>query len=77
MDTMQQQKLILSTIFTGIFWTKAASLLSMPFLTLFLFKNTQLSVSVIGLIVGMQPLALCFGSVIGGYFSDIFNWTLA
>ncbi|MBX9597760.1 MAG: MFS transporter [Burkholderiales bacterium] len=45
----------------------------MPFLTLYLFKHTQLSITSIGLVVGLQPLALCFGSVIGGYISDNFK----
>ena len=54
-------------------WTKAAALLSMPFLTLYLYKNTNLSISAIGLVVGAQPLALCFGSVVGGYLTDIFK----
>ncbi len=45
----------------------------MPFLTLYLFKNTHISITLIGIIVGLQPLALCYGSVIGGYASDIFK----
>ena len=27
----------------------------------------------IGLIVGLQPLAICIGGLVGGYFSDIFK----
>ncbi len=73
MHSAKPQTLMLSVILIGVFWTKAATLISMPFLTLFLFKNTQLSIVTIGLIVGMQPLALCFGSIVGGYFSDIFK----
>jgi MFS family permease len=66
-------KMILYIVLAGIFWTKTASLLSIPFLTLFLYKNTTLSITYIGIIVGFQPLALCFGSIVGGYFSDVFN----
>ena len=73
MNNRRNDKLLLWVILVGIFWTKAATLLSMPFLTLFLYKNTQLSITTIGIIVGFQPLALCFGSIIGGYFSDIFK----
>ena len=73
LNNQKNRKLLLWVVLTGILWTKAASLLSMPFLTLFLFKHTQLSIASIGVVVGLQPLALCFGSVIGGYISDIFK----
>ncbi len=66
-------KLLLWVILSGVMWTKAALLLSMPFLTLYLYKSTDLSIITIGLIVGAQPFALCFGSVIGGYLADIFK----
>ncbi len=73
MNIHENSKLLLCTVLFGILWTKAASLLCMPFLTLYLFKHTQLSITSIGLVVGLQPLALCFGSVIGGYISDNFK----
>lgn len=66
-------KLLLWVVLFGILWTKAATLLSIPFLTLFLYKNTHLSIFAIGIIVGLQPLALCLGSTIGGYLADIFK----
>lgn len=65
--------LLLWIVLSGVLWVKVASLLSMPFLTLFLYKTTHLSLIKIGIIVGLQPLALCFGSVFGGYLSDIFK----
>lgn len=68
-----KSRLLLWIVLGGVMWTKAASLLSMPFLTLYLYKNTSLSIVAIGLVVGAQPLALCFGSVIGGYLTDIFK----
>ncbi|WP_158998396.1 MFS transporter [Pigmentibacter ruber] len=60
-------------ILFGVFWTKAAAILSMPFLTLFLHNKVNLSLTAIGFIVGIQPLAVCFGGLIGGYLSDIFK----
>lgn len=73
MNIDKNNRLLLCAVLLGILWTKAASLLCMPFLTLYLFKHTQLSITSIGLVVGLQPLALCFGSVIGGYISDVFK----
>ena len=71
--TSNKPRLLLWIVLGGVMWTKAAALLSMPFLTLYLYKNTNLSISAIGLVVGAQPLALCFGSVVGGYLTDIFK----
>lgn len=69
----KHSRVLLWIVLGGVLWTKAASLLSMPFLTLYLYKNTDLSIAVIGLIVGAQPLALCFGSIVGGYLADVFK----
>ena len=71
--TAKHSRVLLWIVLGGVLWTKAASLLSMPFLTLYLYKNTSLSIAVIGLIVGAQPLALCFGSIVGGYLADVFK----
>ncbi|WGL60475.1 MFS transporter [Pigmentibacter sp. JX0631] len=60
-------------ILFGVFWTKAAAILSMPFLTLFLHNKINLSLTAIGFIVGIQPLAVCFGGLIGGYLCDVFK----
>ncbi|MDD3265736.1 MAG: MFS transporter [Burkholderiales bacterium] len=60
-------------ILFGIFWASTASKLSLPFLTLYLHNYTNISIISIGIIVGCQPLALCFGSTIGGYLSDKFS----
>lgn len=70
---VQPKHKFLFIILFGILWVKGASLLSMPYLTLYLSKNTSLSMVAIGLIVGCQPFALCFGGVVGGYLSDIFE----
>lgn len=69
----KNNRLFLYTILFGVFWTKAAAILSMPFLTLFLHQKIKLSLTMIGLIVGLQPLAICIGGLVGGYFSDIFK----
>lgn len=71
--TSNKPRLLLWIVLGGVMWTKAAALLSMPFLTLYLYQNTSLSIAAIGLVVGAQPLALCFGSVVAGYLTDIFN----
>lgn len=68
-----KDNILLYVVLLGVFWIKAASLLSMPFLTIFLYKNTNLSIVNIGIIVGLQPLSLCIGSIFGGYLSDIFK----
>lgn len=70
-NNSKSNNLLLWIVLIGVFWIKASSLLSMPFLTIFLYKNTHLSLVHIGIIVGFQPLALCFGSIFGGYLSDI------
>lgn len=73
MINLEHSRSLLWIILGGVMWTKAASLLSMPFLTLYLYKNTGLPIAIIGLIVGAQPLALCFGSMLCGYLTDVFE----
>jgi predicted MFS family arabinose efflux permease len=55
------------------FWIKCAAYFSVPFLSIFLTKNTNLSLPVIGLIVGAQPLAALIGGFLGGHLSDRFG----
>ena len=64
--------LIWLILFAG-FWIKCAAYFTVPFLAVFLAKNTALSLPVIGLIVGAQPLAALAGGFLGGHLSDRFG----
>jgi MFS family permease len=64
--------LIWLILFAG-FWIKCAQYFTVPFLAVFLAKNTDLSLPVIGLIVGAQPLAALAGGFLGGHLSDRFG----
>lgn len=55
------------------FWIKCAAYFSLPFLTIFLSKNTDLSLASIGLLVGLSPLAGTLGGFLGGHLSDRFG----
>ena len=49
---------------------KVASMMSLPFLALFLSKNTALPAWAIGVIIGLSPLAQIFGGFFAGQLSD-------
>jgi MFS family permease len=55
------------------FWIKCAAYFTVPFLALFLAKNTALSLPIIGLVIGAQPLAALAGGFLGGHLSDRFG----
>lgn len=55
------------------FWLKCATYFSLPFLTIFLTRNTDLSLTAIGLLVGLSPLASTIGGFLGGHLSDRFG----
>lgn len=55
------------------FWIKCATYFSLPFLTIFLSRNTSLSLPAIGLLVGLTPLASTAGGFLGGHLSDRFG----
>ncbi|HEU0199827.1 MAG TPA: MFS transporter [Burkholderiaceae bacterium] len=59
-------------LFAG-FWIKCAQYFTVPFLAVFLAKNTALSLPVIGMIVGAQPFAALAGGFLGGHLSDKFG----
>lgn len=60
--------LVVGTIFTRI-----ASTMTMPFLALYLSRNTNMSLTLIGLTVGIGSLTGMFGGFIGGILSDKFG----
>lgn len=57
-------------ILFATFWIKCAACFSVPFLSIFMFKHTALSLPAIGLVVGLQPLAALAGGFLGGHLSD-------
>lgn len=71
--TTQKHNILLWTLLLGVFWIKAAALLSMPFLTLYLYKYAHISPTMIGIIVGTQPISYCIGSIFSGHLSNIFK----
>lgn len=52
------------------FWIKCAAYFTVPFLAVFLSRQTDLSPAAIGLVVGAQPLAALIGGFAGGHLSD-------
>lgn len=50
---------------------KAASFFSLPFLAIFFSKHTEMSPFIIGIVIGVGPLAALFGGFFGSQFSDI------
>lgn len=72
-NSNKTQNILLGTLLLGVFWIKAAALLSMPFLTLYLYKNAHISPTMIGIIVGTQPIAYCISSIFSGHLSNIFK----
>jgi MFS family permease len=70
---VDQNNFALGCLFFGSFWTKAASMLSLPFLAIYLFQNTHFAPWLIGFIIGCQPFSGCISGFFGGYFSDHFD----
>jgi MFS family permease len=70
---MRKPSPLLTIILFGNFWTKAASMLSLPFLAIYLSTHTALSAGWIGFVVGCQPFAACMAGFWGGYLSDHFG----
>lgn len=68
--TTRKSTILLITLLFGVFWIKAAALLSMPFLTIYLYKYAHISPTMIGIIVGSQPIAYCISSIFSGHLSN-------
>lgn len=71
--TLKQLHPIIHTLFVGTFLSRIANSMSLPFLAIYLSKQTDLSPVTIGIIVGVAPLASTFSGVIGGILSDRFG----
>ncbi|MFC7419396.1 MFS transporter [Iodobacter arcticus] len=67
---------ISNTVWLLLFGTatiKAANFMSIPFIAIFLIKNSGLNAVEIGLIVALSPFASLMGGFLGGQLSDIFG----
>jgi len=64
---------IVTSLLLGTVMVRAASLMSMPFLAIYLSKTTAMNPVLIGLVIGMGPLTSTVGSFIGGTLSDLFG----
>lgn len=71
--TTKKSTILLVTLLLGVFWIKAAALLSMPFLTIYLYKYAHISPTMIGIIVGSQPISYCISSIFSGHLSNFFK----
>ncbi|WP_079908583.1 MFS transporter [Paenibacillus sp. 32352] len=61
---------IVHVLLFGTILARTASSMSMPFLAIYLSKDTQLSPVLIGMIIGLGPLASTVGGFVGGALSD-------
>jgi len=64
---------IVHTLILGTVMARAAASMSLPFLAIYLSRNTSMSEVMIGVVVGMGALAGTFGGFIGGALSDRFG----
>lgn len=62
---------IVYTILVGTIFVTIAKSMSVPFLAIYLSQKTELSLSLIGAIIGLGPLASTIGGFIGGTLSDL------
>lgn len=79
---MKTNKLNFQTYHPVVYFLIAGSMvisltssMSMPFLAIYLGENTKLPISLIGLIIGVGPLAGAIGGFFGGVLSDFFGRT--
>ncbi|WP_028547905.1 MDR family MFS transporter [Paenibacillus sp. UNC451MF] len=61
---------IVHVLLFGTVLARTASSMSMPFLAIYLSKDSQLSPVLIGMIIGLGPLASTIGGFVGGAMSD-------
>jgi MFS family permease len=64
---------LLQTLLAGALLSRLAFSMTMPFLTIYLIRNTQLSIAVVGLVVGGASVAGMFGGFFAGSLSDRFG----
>jgi MFS family permease len=64
---------IVKLLIFGAGFVKVASFMSMPFLAIFLSRDSSIPIPLIGLVVGISPLFSVVGAFFGGQFSDRFG----
>ncbi|MFD0698629.1 MDR family MFS transporter [Paenibacillus sp. GCM10027628] len=64
---------IVHTLILGTVMARAASSMSLPFLAIYLSRNTSMSEVMIGVVIGMGALAGTVGGFVGGTLSDRFG----
>ncbi|WNR43226.1 MDR family MFS transporter [Paenibacillus roseipurpureus] len=64
---------IVHTLILGTVMARAASSMSLPFLAIYLAKHSDMSPSLIGIVIGMGALAGTVGGFVGGTLSDRFG----
>lgn len=67
---LQEYHPIVHVLLLGTILARAASSMSMPFLAIYLSKTSNISPILIGVIVGLGPLAATVGGFVGGALSD-------
>lgn len=64
---------IIHVLLVGALLSRVANSMSLPFLAIYLAKQTDLSPLMIGMIIGAAPLASTFSGILGGILSDKFG----
>ncbi|MGJ7909788.1 MDR family MFS transporter [Neobacillus sp. LXY-1] len=67
---MKQFHPIVWVLLTGTILTRGSAFMTLPFLSIYLSRNMEMSPIIIGLTVGMSPLMGTIGGFIGGHLSD-------
>ncbi|MBD0381167.1 MDR family MFS transporter [Paenibacillus sedimenti] len=72
-DFLSSYHPIVHTLILGTVMARAASSMSLPFLAIYLSRNTSMSEIMIGIVIGMGALAGTVGGFVGGTLSDRFG----
>lgn len=64
---------IVWVLLIGTVLTRASSFMTLPFLSIYLYRHLDLSPLIIGFTVGISPLMGTVGGFIGGHLSDRFG----
>src|SRR5688500_2623766 len=70
-NPIKRLKWVMGSLLTGLTVTNAARMMSIPFLAVYLAQHMHFAPWLIGLIVGLAPLAALIGGFFGGQLSDI------
>lgn len=60
-------------LLVGMVFSRTASFMTLPFLAIYMQKELDAAPILIGLAVGISPLASTFGGFFGGYLTDLFG----